>query len=79
MRAIADSVASFHVPSVTLADGRSSDDVLAEAGIYDPAKEAELVFGPLLQQWNVFGRADLGEEGERARAELARLRADATA
>ncbi|MGW4772655.1 acyl-ACP desaturase [Nocardia sp. NPDC004278] len=74
MRAIADSVANFHVPSVTLADGRSSDDVLAEAGIYDPAKESELVFAPLLQRWEFFTRADLGEVGEKARAELEHLR-----
>ena len=31
MRAIADRVAGFQVPSVTLPDGRSSDEVLAEA------------------------------------------------
>ncbi|WP_054816258.1 acyl-ACP desaturase [Nocardia arizonensis] len=74
MRAIADSVADFAVPSVTLADGRSSDDVLAAAGIYDPARQNELVFAPLLKRWNVFDRADLGEDGERARAELAHLR-----
>ncbi|MET8878082.1 acyl-ACP desaturase [Nocardia sp. NPDC004604] len=73
MRAIADGVANFHVPSVTLADGRSSDDVLAEAGIYDPAKEGELVFAPLLQRWEFFTRADLGEVGEKARAELGHL------
>lgn len=74
MRAIADSVAVFHVPAVTLPDGRSSDDVLAEAGIYDRANEGELVFAPLLQRWNVFERTDLGEAGEQARAELAHLR-----
>ncbi|MBF6480168.1 acyl-ACP desaturase, partial [Nocardia cyriacigeorgica] len=53
---------------------RSSDEVLAEAGIYDPAKEGELVFAPLLRRWNVFTRTDLGEAGEAARAELAHLR-----
>ncbi len=74
VRAIADSVAAFHVPTVTLPDGRTSDTVLAEAGIYDPAREGELVFAPLLRRWNVFDRTDLGEEGERARAELAHLR-----
>ncbi|MEV0766365.1 acyl-ACP desaturase [Nocardia sp. NPDC050435] len=74
MRAIADRVAGFAVPSVALPDGRSSDEVLAEAGIYDPAREPELVFGPLLRQWNVFDRSDLGEAGEQARAELAHLR-----
>ncbi|WP_431956734.1 acyl-ACP desaturase [Nocardia lijiangensis] len=74
MRAIADRVAGFEVPSVALPDGRSSDEVLAEAGIYDRAKEGELVFAPLLHRWNVFDRADLGPEGEQARAELAHLR-----
>ncbi|CAM4453314.1 acyl-ACP desaturase [Nocardia ninae] len=74
MRAIADQVADFKVPSVTLADGRTSDEVLAVAGIYDPAKENELVFKPLLKRWNVFTRTDLGEAGEAARAELAHLR-----
>ncbi|WP_130917706.1 acyl-ACP desaturase [Nocardia cyriacigeorgica] len=74
MRAVADRVAAFHVPTVTLPDGRSSDEVLAEAGIYDPAKEGELVFAPLLRRWNVFTRTALGEAGEAARAELAHLR-----
>ncbi|MFQ6392132.1 acyl-ACP desaturase [Nocardia sp. KC 131] len=79
IRAIADSVASFHVPTVTLPDGRSSDELLAEAGIYDPAKENELVFAPLLKRWNVFERTDLGDEGEKARAELAHLRTESLA
>ncbi|WP_406265882.1 acyl-ACP desaturase [Nocardia sp. NBC_00881] len=74
MRAIADRVADFHVPTVTLADGRTSDEVLAEAGIYDPAKEGELVFAPLLKRWTVFSRTDFGPEGEKARDELAHLR-----
>ncbi|WP_280436663.1 acyl-ACP desaturase [Nocardia carnea] len=74
MRAVADQIAAFRVPSVTLPDGRSSDEVLAEAGIYDPAKQDELVFAPLLQRWNIFGRTDLGEAGDAARAELDRFR-----
>ncbi|MEV4240962.1 MULTISPECIES: acyl-ACP desaturase [unclassified Nocardia] len=79
MRAIADSVTRFQVPSVTLSDGRSSDDVLAEAGIYDRAREGELVFGPLLERWQFFTRTDIGEDGEKARAELAHLRAGSLA
>ncbi|GAB3209401.1 acyl-ACP desaturase [Nocardia tengchongensis] len=74
MRAIADRVADFQVPVIELADGRTSDQVLAEAGIYDRAQEPELVFAPLLEQWQVFTRTDLGETGELARAELAHLR-----
>lgn len=74
MRAVADRVAAFEVPSMTLPDGRNSTEVLAAAGIYDPAKQGELVFAPLLAKWNVFTRTDLGETGEQARAELAHLR-----
>ncbi|MEU4316815.1 acyl-ACP desaturase [Nocardia sp. NPDC024068] len=74
MRAVADQVAAFRVPSVTLPGGRSSDEVLAAAGIYDPAKQDELVFAPLLRRWDVFGRTDLGESGIAAREELARFR-----
>lgn len=72
MRAIADQVAAFAVPELTLADGRNSTAVLAEAGVYDPAREPELVFAPLLTRWNVFDRSDLGEIGEKARVELPR-------
>ncbi|MGW4089182.1 acyl-ACP desaturase [Nocardia sp. NPDC004750] len=74
VRAIADRVAGFEVPTVTLPDGRDSDVVLAEAGVYDRAKEGELVFAPLLKRWNIFTRTDFGPEGEQAREELAHLR-----
>ncbi|MBF6300764.1 acyl-ACP desaturase [Nocardia amamiensis] len=74
IRAIADRIADFQVPSVTMPDGRSSDDVLAEAGVYDRTKEGELVFAPLLKRWNVFTRTDFGPDGQLARDELAHLR-----
>ncbi|MGK8510141.1 acyl-ACP desaturase [Nocardia asiatica] len=74
MRAIADRVAGFEVPTVALPDGRGSDAVLAEAGIYDRAKEDELVFAPLLRRWNIFTRSDFGPDGALARDELSRLR-----
>ncbi|MGW6728887.1 acyl-ACP desaturase [Nocardia sp. NPDC055029] len=73
VRAIADQIAAFRVPQVDLPGGGSSDEALAEAGIYDPANEAELVFKPLLQRWNIFTRTDFTEAGEKARAELAHL------
>lgn len=73
MRAIADRVADFRVPHVDLPGGGSSDEALAEAGIYDRADEDELVFKPLLQRWNIFSRTDFSEAGEKARAELAHL------
>ncbi|RDI59074.1 acyl-ACP desaturase [Nocardia pseudobrasiliensis] len=74
VRAIADRIADFRVPDVALTDGRNSTDVLAAAGIYDPEREGELVFAPLLERWNIFSRTDFGEDGELARAELARYR-----
>ncbi|WP_067573555.1 acyl-ACP desaturase [Nocardia acidivorans] len=74
VRAIADRIADFHVPVVDLADGKTSDEVLAEAGIYDKAQEPALVFGPLLERWNIFTRTDFGETGEKARTELAHLK-----
>lgn len=74
VRAIADQIAAFKVPTVTWPDGTNSDDRLAEAGIYDPAREGELVFTPLLERWNIFTRTDFSEAGEKARAELAHLR-----
>jgi acyl-[acyl-carrier-protein] desaturase len=74
MRAIADRIAEFRVPELTLRDGRNSTDVLAEAGIYEPKRAGELVFAPLLERWNIFSRTDFGTTGEAARAEIAHLR-----
>ncbi|WP_280268515.1 acyl-ACP desaturase [Nocardia wallacei] len=74
VRAIADRIADFRIPEVPLPDGRNSTEVLAEAGIYDPARTGELVFTPLLERWNIFSRTDFGDAGEQARAELAHLR-----
>ncbi|AHH21312.1 fatty acid desaturase [Nocardia nova SH22a] len=74
MRAIADRIAEFQVPELTLPDGRNSTEVLAEAGIYDPARTGDLVFAPLLQRWNIFSRNDFGSAGNAARAEIEHLR-----
>nr|WP_174411362.1 acyl-ACP desaturase [Nocardia transvalensis] len=73
MRAIADRIADFRVPEVELPGGRNSTEALAEAGVYDPAREGELVFKPLLDRWNVFSRTNFGAEGEAARGELSHL------
>ncbi|WP_227980052.1 acyl-ACP desaturase [Nocardia spumae] len=74
VRAIADRIADFRVPELTLPDGRNSTDVLAEAGIYEPDRAGELVFAPLLERWNIFSRTDFGADGEAARAEIEHLR-----
>ncbi|WP_157079800.1 acyl-ACP desaturase [Skermania piniformis] len=74
MRAVADRVHGFRVPEVELPGGGDATAELAAAGIYLPERAPELVFGPLLEQWNVFGRTDLGETGAAARDELVRIR-----
>ena len=74
VRAIADRVREFKVPLIPLPEGADSTSELAAAGIYDRAREAELIFTPMLEQWNVFGRTNFGPEGEKAREELASLK-----
>ncbi|MGB3770042.1 MAG: acyl-ACP desaturase [Rhodococcus sp. (in: high G+C Gram-positive bacteria)] len=70
MRAIADTVTSFGLPSVDLPGRGNSSELLADAGVYDRAIEIEQVIKPLLETWNVFGLDGLGDDGLAARAEL---------
>ena len=72
-RAIADRVREFQVPVIPLPGGRDSATELAEAGIYDPAKQNELIFAPLLKEWKIFDR-EFGPDGTKAIEELAALR-----
>ena len=74
VRAIANRVRDFQVPLIPLPEGADSTSELAAAGIYDRAREAELIFTPILEKWNIFGRTDFGPEGEKAREELAALK-----
>lgn len=73
IRAVADRVAGFAIPVVDLPGRGSSTVALAEAGIYDADQEREKVFKPLLAAWKIFDRTDLGDDGEKARGELAHL------
>ncbi|MBJ8343759.1 acyl-ACP desaturase [Antrihabitans sp. YC2-6] len=74
VRAVADAVKGFRIPLIPLPNNRDSTAELAAAGIYDPTREAELVFAPLLEHWNIFDRTDLGEQGQQAQQELTALR-----
>lgn len=74
LRAIAERIRGFEAPVVPLPGVGDSASALAEAGIYDPSREAELVFGPLLERWNVAGLTDLDDDGRAAQQELAALR-----
>ncbi|NLE82135.1 MAG: acyl-ACP desaturase [Rhodococcus sp.] len=71
--AVASAIDSFEVPRVDLLDGSDSTARLAEAGIYDPARQNEDVFAPLLRDWKIAERTGLGAEAEKARQKLAAL------
>ncbi|SNS90557.1 acyl-ACP desaturase [Rhodococcoides kyotonense] len=73
MRAIVDRITGFAIPVVDLPSKANSTEALKEAGIYDDDQQRDKVFKPLLAAWNVFGRDDLGDEGKKARDELAHL------
>jgi acyl-[acyl-carrier-protein] desaturase len=72
-RAVADRVAGYCVPSVRLPDGRDCAAALAEIGIYDPDQAPKLVFGPLVERWNLLDRDDLSDEGRQAREQVRTL------
>lgn len=72
-RAVADRVSGFAIPVVDLPSKKNSTEALAEAGIYDEDQQRDKVFKPLLERWNFFGRDDLGDDGKKAREELAHL------
>lgn len=71
--AVASAIDSFEVPRVDLLNGSDSTARLAEAGIYDPARQNEDVFAPLLREWKIADRTGLGAEAEKAREKLAAL------
>ncbi|HKC28718.1 MAG TPA: acyl-ACP desaturase [Jatrophihabitans sp.] len=70
MEAIRDEVVGFAMPGAGMADFTRSSVVIANAGIYDLRLHHDEVVMPVLRQWRVFERDDLGPRGERAREEL---------
>ncbi|MCC8928677.1 acyl-ACP desaturase [Rhodococcus sp. BGS-1C] len=72
-RAIADRIQGFAIPVVDLPSKANSTEALAAAGIYDEDQQREKVFKPVLARWNFFDRDDLGDEGKKARDEIAHL------
>jgi acyl-[acyl-carrier-protein] desaturase len=71
MRAIADEVIGFEMPGATMAGFRRMSMIIAKAGIYDLRLHHDEVLMPILRHWGVFELENLGEVGERARADLA--------
>lgn len=72
VQVIAERMREFRVPVIPLPSDRDSTAELAAAGIYDPARQNELVFAPLIAEWKIAGR-EFGAAGEQARDELVKL------
>ncbi|MEU4426028.1 acyl-ACP desaturase [Actinoplanes sp. NPDC024001] len=70
MRAVTDVAAGFQMPGATIEGFGRKALSIALAGIYDLRQHRDEVLAPVLRQWNVWDRTDLGPEGERAREEL---------
>jgi acyl-[acyl-carrier-protein] desaturase len=71
VEAIRDEVVGFQMPGAGMTDFARSSVAIAKAGIYDLRLHHDEVLAPVLRQWRVFDRTDLGPRGEQAREELA--------
>ncbi|GAA2535490.1 acyl-ACP desaturase [Winogradskya humida] len=71
MRAVTDVVANFEMPGANIEGFGRKALSIALAGIYDLRQHHDDVLAPVLRQWNVWDRTNLGPEGEKAREELA--------
>jgi acyl-[acyl-carrier-protein] desaturase len=71
MRAITDVVTAFAMPGTDIKGFQRKAVEMAIAGVYDIRQHRDDVVAPVLRYWNVFEIENLGEEGEKARSELA--------
>src|SRR5689334_24103444 len=76
MEAVRDEVVGFEMPGAGMADFARKSVIIAKAGIYDLRLHHDEVIMPVLRNWRVFDRTDLGPAGEKARDELAEFVAD---
>ncbi|MEV6301687.1 acyl-ACP desaturase [Actinoplanes sp. NPDC051861] len=76
MRAVHDVVAGFKMPGANIEGFGRKALSIALAGIYDLRQHRDEVLAPVLRQWNVWDRVDVGAAGEQAREELATHMAD---
>ncbi|WP_342779348.1 acyl-ACP desaturase [Nonomuraea turkmeniaca] len=81
MRAVTDVVTTFQMPGSNINGFARKAMIIANEGIYDLRLHLDDVLMPVLRQWSVFDKSDLGPEGEKAREELAAFlaRAETTA
>ena len=68
--AIRDEVVGFQMPGKGMTDFARNAVNIAKAGIYDLRLHHDEVIQPVLRNWGIFERTDLGPAGERARDEL---------
>lgn len=70
--AITEVVMNFQLPGTNLPPGFARSAMLiARDGIYDLARHLDEVLRPMLAQWRIFERTDLGAGGARSRDQLA--------
>ena len=71
LRAIVDVVKKFEMPGANVEGFARRSAQMAMIGIYDPRQHLDDVLNPVLRHWKIFELENLGEDGERARDELA--------
>lgn len=71
MAAIRDEVVGFVMPGMGMPGFQENAILMAKAGIYDLRIHHDDVMHPVLRFWRVFERSDFGQEGEKAREEVA--------
>jgi len=76
MQAVLDTVENFAMPGNEVEGFTRRSLTIALAGIYDLRIHHDEVLAPVLRAWDVWDRADLGDQGEAARERLAAFMAD---
>ncbi|MBF4998955.1 acyl-ACP desaturase [Nocardia sp. BSTN01] len=71
MEAVTKIAKTFAMPGNGMPNWRRNGVLMVKHGIYDLRQHLDEVLNPVLRHWNVFGRTDFTERGERARRELA--------
>jgi len=76
MAAVTSVVENFQMPGAGMPGFQRRSALIALSGIYDLRQHHDQVLIPVLRQWKVFERTDLGPAGEKSRDELAAFLAE---
>ncbi|MFC7531289.1 acyl-ACP desaturase [Actinoplanes sp. GCM10030250] len=71
MRAVQDVTTGFQMPGANIEGFGRKALSIALAGIYDLRQHRDEVLAPVMRQWNIWDRTDVGADGEQAREALA--------